>query len=141
MPTSASASVKATVEPTGTSRPAARSDRTNATAARSGSTADRVGDQFAEPLAPQSLLVFAVLHDRAQRCRHGVFGELVAAEGGERERPVDGFGHPGRLVETALAHGGGRRRHLLREALAHTGYAGAHDGDLALEVGMLDPVV
>src|SRR3954447_26670099 len=115
MPTSATASANATVEPTGTSRPAARSARTTATAARSGATAHRVGDELAESVAPQPLLVLAVLHDRAERGRHRVFGELVAPQRGERECPIDRLGDTRRLVQPALADGGRGRRHLLRE--------------------------
>src|SRR5438067_6755817 len=98
MPISARASANATVDPTGTSRPAARRARTNATAARSGATAHRVGDEVAESVAPQPLLVFAVLHDRAERGGDGVLAELVAPQRGERECPVDGLGDARWLV-------------------------------------------
>ena len=67
--------------------------------------------------------------------------ELGDTEGAERLRPVDGLGDAGRLVHVEPAHRLDRGRHLTGERLDHVGHADAHDLDLALEVGMLDPVV
>src|SRR5437763_13106458 len=125
------------VAPTGTSSPASRRARTKATAIRSGATADRLRHQRTETLAAEALLIFAVLDHRAQRRRCRGFGEIVLTERREGQRPIDRLGDTRRLVEAALAHRRGGRGDVTREPLAHSWHAGAHDGHLPIEVGML----
>ena len=64
-----------------------------------------------------------------------------AAERGQRVRPVDGLGHARRLVELELAQRLDRRGHLAGERVGNLGRPHAQDGELALEVGVRDPVV
>ena len=55
--------------------------------------------------------------------------------------PVDGLGDPGRLVEAERPHLGDGHRHLPCQGRRHLGRSEPHDGDLALDVWLVDPVV
>ena len=88
-----------------------------------------------------AFLVLAVLEDRAERRLDGPFVDLRDTERGEGLRPVDGLGDAGRLVELEVAQRLDRSRDLPRELLTDVRGAHAQDRELALEVGMTDPVV
>ena len=82
-----------------------------------------------------------VLEDRPERGLGGVAVERLRAEERQRVRPIDGLGHSGPLghVESPqLGHGG---RHLGRQGSRNLGGAHPDDLDLALERGVVDPVV
>ena len=74
----------------------------------------------------------------ASTCRASSCG---AAERGERLRPVDRLGDAGRLVQVEVAQRLDRARDLAGERLADAGGADPQDRELALEVGVVDPVV
>ena len=65
----------------------------------------------------------------------------VGAERRERLRPVDRLGDARRLVELEVAQRLDRGRDVAREHVGHLGRAQPQDRELALEVGMRDPVV
>src|SRR3984893_19154107 len=114
MPTSASASPKVTVAPTGTSSPRARRTRANATTMRSGSGMPgrgRLHDLRKTVIAPP-LLVLAVLEDGPEGQVDGRLVEHVAAERGEGLCPVDRLGHARRLVQVQVAQHRERRSDL-----------------------------
>src|SRR6478736_3657598 len=155
-PTAPSASPNRMVVPTGTSSPAPRRTRANPTANRSMSGRSmsgtalrrlcrcpfrRAADELLDAGGAGALLVFAVLEDGAQGDLDGALVDGGASERGQRVGPVDGLGDARRLVELEVAHGLDRGRHLSRQLFGHLGRAHAEDGELALEVGMRDPVV
>ena len=88
-----------------------------------------------------ALGVLPVLQHRAERRVHRPLVERRATQGREGHRPVDGLGDAGRLVQAEAAHRFHGRRDLTSQRLGHVGCPQSHDRDLALEVGMIDPVV
>ena len=94
------------------------------------------------PCCATRSLVLAVLEHRAERgVDRRVSSSSVAPSAAERLRPVDRLGDAGRLVQVESAQRLDRGRHLAGERLVDVGHAQAHDRDLAVEVGVLDPVV
>src|SRR3954471_955310 len=90
----------------GTATSALRSRRVNATAMRLTSpawapsaTGGGLADQVAQARRPYPLLVLAVLEHGAEGDVDGVLVQLGPPQSGQRRRPVDGLGHPRRLVE------------------------------------------
>src|SRR5437763_6379212 len=148
IPTAASASAKVTTVPSGTVRPLLRRTRAKATATRStadagsaSATQHGLTDEVAHAAGPYPFLVLAVLEHRAEGDVDGVLVELHASQGGESGGPVDGLGHPRRLVElhvTQVLDGG---RDLAGQPVGHVGRPQTHDLHLPLEIGVLDPVV
>src|SRR6187399_336482 len=154
MPTASSAAANASTLPIGSTRPAPRNTRAkatdmcNASAAGSSSCSGigggarrRRGNQLADTVLADALLVLAVLEHCAERGGHEPIVEGGGAEPAECGRPVDRLGDAGRLVEVQLAHRCNGSGNLAGEALGNAGYAQADDGHLALEAGVLDPVV
>ncbi len=82
-----------------------------------------------------------VLDDRAQGVVGHLGAEAVGTEGPDRVGPVDGLRHPGGLGQVQAPQGRHRPGHLGGEVGGHLGSADAHDVDLALERGEVDPVV
>src|SRR5450759_1924484 len=144
-PTAANASPRVMVAPTGTSRPAWRSTRANATTTRSASSLAMVAlagvEEGAKPVAVGPLLVFAVLQDGAERHRDGLLVEGGRVERGDGLGPVDRLGDPRRLVQVEVAQRRDGRRDLAGEGLSDAGGPDPQDRQLPLEVGMVDPVV
>src|SRR5712692_3164129 len=85
--------------------------------------------------------VLLVLERRAEGRIHERGVDPGGAEGGERSRPVERLRHPWHLVELHGAKALDQRRHLSSEPFRRLRRAGAHDLDLLLEVGVVDPVV
>ena len=67
--------------------------------------------------------------------------QFAAPQCGEGLGPVDGLGHTGRLVQPHAADRLHRRGDLAGQPLTSFGRLEAHDGHLALEVRVFDPVV
>ena len=133
----------ATLRPSCPERPAERHDRPGR-----GVRVEDVGvshdrrrlDERAE-LGPRSLGVLPVLEHRAERAGGARLVEHVASEGVQRPRPVDRLRDPGRLVQAHRAERLDRPRDLAGQLQPGLGDPAQHDRDLALEVGVLDPVV
>src|ERR1700736_406056 len=132
------------VAPTGTSRPAWRSTRANATTSRSvssgsGTVGSRRVDEGAEAVAADSLLVLAVLEDGAERDGDGVLVEGGGVERGDGLGPVDRLGDAGWFVELEVAERGDRGGDLAGQGLPDVGGPDPEDGELPVEVGVVDP--
>src|SRR5437879_2909123 len=142
-PVRARARAKVTARPTGTSTPAPRRTRANATAIRStlggvsiasGTAANGRADDVSHAVGAHPLLVLAVLEQRAQRDLDRPLVEARPAEGGQRHRPVDRLGHPGRLVELERPHRLGGRRQLPGKRLGHVGGTDKEEGELLVDI-------
>src|SRR5262245_55787990 len=128
------------VEPTGTSIPARRSTRVNATAMRStsarparaasGTARDRLAYQRPEPVLAGAFLVLAALEDRAERRFDCPFVEAGGAERREGLRPVERLGNARRFVEVEPAQGLDRGRDVARERRRHLGRPDSQDREL-----------
>src|SRR5438045_251455 len=128
-PTHPSARAKSSVAPTGTSSPAPRSTLANATATRpiSGRSASgpstgasstarhRGSDQNVEAVRAHAGVVLVILQDRPERRVNRSLVEPGRAEHGERLRPIDCLGDPGRLVELEIAQRLHRARDIASE--------------------------
>src|SRR5579859_7014719 len=96
---------KVATHPTGTSSPAPRRTRENATAIRStpvswsGTALHRGPNQLADAHRSQALLVLPVFQNRSQREVDRVLVEFTPAERGERRCPVNGLRDAGRFVQ------------------------------------------
>ena len=102
---------------------------------------ERLLDDVGEAVLLDALVVFAVLQHGAERGRHALLVELADTQPAERGRPVDGLGDARRLVEIEVAHGLDRSRDLPGEMLRAGRHSEPHDRHLAVETGVLDPVV
>ena len=143
-----SARAKASVAPTGTSRPGAAQHARERDREPLGFGPDaqalrrhRGAHELAEPVRAHALLVLAVLQDRAERRVDRLLVEPRRAERRERLRPVDRLRDTGRLVELEVAQRLDRGRDVARERVGNLRRAQPDDRELALEVGMRDPVV
>src|SRR5438552_881078 len=127
MPTAWNASTRSSTLPVGTSRPARRNTRANATAASSSVTGHRTRDERVGAVGAHALLVLAVLDDGAQRRVDRALVHLGPAERGERLGPVDRLRDTRRLVELEVAQRADGRGHLAGQALDDLGGPQPHD--------------
>src|SRR4051794_450933 len=88
-----------------------------------------------------TLLVLADLEHGAERRAQPLAGEIVESEHPERLRQIERLADAGRLLQAQFAQTLDRGRDLVRQALAHLRHPGAEDRQLALMVGIVDPVV
>ena len=82
-----------------------------------------------------------VLEDDAEGFFDDVGIEMVAVKGYQGLGPVEGFGYPGWLLEPLLAHLGHKAADLLGEDPIDAGDLGPNDGQLLIEVGIVDPQI
>src|SRR5262245_25856425 len=101
-----SASVNVSVAPSGTSIPAPRKMRANATAIRSGASRTASGtarhrgaDDLGQTVRAHAVLVLAIFEDRSERRVDRFLVEPGAPERRQCLRPVDRFRHPRWLVQ------------------------------------------
>src|SRR5581483_4295089 len=146
MPTLSSAVMYVETAPTGTSRPARRRTRTNATAARSKSensgTAFHGGEHdLVEAVLAYALLILAVLQHGAERRLDRALVERRHAQSRQRFGPVDRLRDARRLVQLEPAHGFDGRRNLASQRVGDALRPNSHDLELAFEIGVVDPVV
>src|SRR5216683_3142859 len=125
MPTAPRALANVVTHPNGTSRPAPRRSRLNATVMRSTpvrppeptSRTPKHGraDQLADTRSPQPLLVLPIFQNRSEGDVDRRLVRFGPTEGGQRRGPVDRFRHAGRLVKVHRAHALDRAGHLRRQ--------------------------
>ena len=102
------------------------------------------GERAVEHLADVDLgavLVLAVLEHRAERRAGEVGVEPLRPERQQRLGPVDRLRDAGRLEQVLLAERADGLGDVAGQRLDASGTRGPDDGDLALELGVLDPVV
>ena len=143
-------STASTIRPGPTSIPTSRSTRPKVTTCRTIALpctrptvpprSARLLDEAGEGLVANRLDVLAVLEHRAERLLDDLGVDLLAAERGERVRPVDRLRDAGRLREVEHAQPAHEGRGLGGELLRDAGHAQPHDLDLPLERGVADPV-
>src|SRR5215210_3888538 len=135
-----------------TRRPAPRSTRPKATAASSIGGAfvlssgiapgpAHPSDERNEACVRGTLLVLAVLEDRAKRGLHELLVEFPRAEGNERLGPVEGLCDARWFIEVHRAHLLRRRGDLSGQTLFGVGDPETDDLHLPLEAGVLDVMV
>src|SRR5690625_4675142 len=124
-----------------TGRPARRSTRANPVRISSGVATVSSRQELVQGEA-HVVHVAAVLAQRAQGRRGGVDVELLGPQVEQGAGPIQALGHPGALDQLPLgAQALDEDGELLRQALGRLGQPPADDGDLALEAGVVDPVV
>ena len=82
-----------------------------------------------------------MLDDDAQRLLEHVLVDVLGAQQEQRARPVDRLGDRGRLLQVQAAHHLHDLDQLARHLLVQLGRVQAHDLQLALHVGVVEPQV
>jgi hypothetical protein len=82
-----------------------------------------------------------VLDDHRHRLAEDLRVDVGGAQQQQGPRPVDRLGDRGRLLEVQVAHHGHDLDEPARDLLAQLGRVQAHDRELVLEVGVVEPQV